>query len=131
MPSHRQQRCVTHLNFANPPLATLAKGKIEELYVGLKGTMNALFLKDLAQKTLRGLEGRVREGRSGDGFCYGCDIVRASDAVDNALEGNKTINNDEAEIVRTLFRGFTRSPSPTLTANAQGKPGPRSGAWDS
>ena len=32
-----------------------------ELHVGLKGTMNALFLKDLAQKTRRGLEGRVPE----------------------------------------------------------------------
>ena len=43
---------------------TLAEGDISELHVGLKGTMNALFLKDLAQKTRRGLEGRVRQGRS-------------------------------------------------------------------
>ena len=41
-------------------------------FVGRKGTMNALFLKDLAAKTHRGLRGRVEKGRSGGGLCYGC-----------------------------------------------------------
>src|SRR4051812_41015011 len=44
------------LRFAGIRLFTLAEGEITELYVGLKGTMNALFLKDLADKTRRGLE---------------------------------------------------------------------------
>src|SRR3546814_8787275 len=39
-----------HLQFARVPLVTLAEGEISELHVGLKGTMNALFLKDLAKK---------------------------------------------------------------------------------
>src|SRR5262249_7023034 len=45
-----------------------SEGEVGELHVGLKGTMNALFLKDLAQKTRRGLEGRVRQGKSGGGL---------------------------------------------------------------
>ncbi len=49
------------LSFAGIKLFTLAEGEINELHVGLKGTMNALYLKDLAQKTRRGLEGRVRQ----------------------------------------------------------------------
>ena len=60
------------LTFANVTLITLAEGEISELHVGLKGTMNALFLKDLAQKTKRGLEGRVLQGKSGGGRAYGC-----------------------------------------------------------
>jgi site-specific DNA recombinase len=36
-------------------IATLAEGEISELQVGLNATMNALFLKDLAVKTRRGL----------------------------------------------------------------------------
>jgi len=44
------------LTFAGIRLLTLAEGEISELHVGLKGTMNALFLKDLAAKTRRGLE---------------------------------------------------------------------------
>ena len=49
------------LNFAGVRLVTLAEGEINELHVGLKGAMNALFLKDLADKTRRDLEGRVRQ----------------------------------------------------------------------
>ena len=57
-------------------IVTLAEGEISELHVGLKGTMNQLFLKDLADKTRRGLRGRVEAGQSGGGNCYGYDVVR-------------------------------------------------------
>ena len=56
-----------HLQFAGVQIVTLAEGEISELHVGLKGTMNALFLKDLVAKTHRGLRGRVEAGRSGGG----------------------------------------------------------------
>ena len=55
------------ISFSGVKLITLAEGEINELHVGLKGTMNALFLKDLAMKTRRGLEGRIRQGFSGGG----------------------------------------------------------------
>ena len=58
-----------HLKFAGVPIVTLAEGEISELHVGIKGTMNALFLKDLAAKTHRGIRGRVEEGKSGGGLC--------------------------------------------------------------
>ncbi len=38
--------------------------------------MNQLFLKDLADKTRRGLRGRVEAGHSGGGNNYGYDVVR-------------------------------------------------------
>ena len=57
--------------FAEVTIVTLAEGEISELHVGL----NALFLKDLAQKTRRGLQGRVLQGLSGGGVCYGYDLV--------------------------------------------------------
>lgn len=52
------------LKFAGVTLFTLAEGEITELHIGLKGTMNAVFLKDLAQKTRRGLSGRIEKGKS-------------------------------------------------------------------
>ncbi len=58
------------LTFSDVRLITLAEGEINELHVGLKGTMNALFLKNLALKTRRGLEGRVRQGYSGGGLFF-------------------------------------------------------------
>lgn len=65
-----------HMTFAGVSIVTLAEGTITELHVGLKGTMSALYLKDLAQKTHRGLEGRVRAGRSAGGLCYGYRVIR-------------------------------------------------------
>jgi site-specific DNA recombinase len=37
------------LTFLNIRVTTLAEGEISHLHVGLKGTMNALFLEDLAE----------------------------------------------------------------------------------
>ncbi|MFG0286405.1 MAG: recombinase family protein, partial [Phycisphaerales bacterium JB039] len=52
------------LTFAGVALVTLSEGEIGELHIGLKGTMNALFLKDLAQKVRRGQRGAAAAGRS-------------------------------------------------------------------
>jgi DNA invertase Pin-like site-specific DNA recombinase len=60
-----------HLSYVGVRLWTVAEGQVSDLPVGFKGAMNALYLKDLAQKTHRGLEGRVRSGMSGGGICYG------------------------------------------------------------
>jgi site-specific DNA recombinase len=59
------------LHFAGVRIVTLSEGDISEMHIGLKGTMNALFLKDLALKTYRGLHGRIEAGRSAGGRCYG------------------------------------------------------------
>ena len=59
------------LRFAGVKIVTLSEGEITELHVGLKGTMNALYLKDLADKTRRGLRGRIAVGKSAGGLPYG------------------------------------------------------------
>ena len=87
------------LAFAGVNIATLAEGDITHLHVGLKGTMNALFLKDLADKTRRGLRGRVELGKSGGGLCYGYKVARtAHDCA--ATPGDREIVPDEADVVR-------------------------------
>ena len=118
--------------FASVKLVTLAEGEISELHVGLKGTMNALFLKDLAQKVRRGLEGRVRLGRSGGGIGYGYKAVRRLDEEDNLLRGERHIDEAKAEIVRRIFREFVAGKSPRRIAkelNKENIPGPRGRGW--
>ena len=113
-------------------IVTLAEGEIGELHVGLKGTMNALFLRDLAQKTRRGLEGRVRQGRSGGGLCFGYDVVRDVDARGEPVRGGRKINEAEAAVVRRIFEEYADGCSPRAIArrlNADGVPGPFGGAW--
>lgn len=64
------------LRFAGIRVVTPSEGEISELHVGLKGTMNTLFLRDLAAKVHRGLRGRVEAGRSGGGNAYRYSVVR-------------------------------------------------------
>ncbi|MER2508255.1 MAG: recombinase family protein [Amaricoccus sp.] len=121
-----------HLKFANVPIVTLAEGEISELHVGLKGTMNALFLKDLAAKTHRGLRGRVEDGKSGGGLCYGYKVVKQSDARGEPVRGDREIDPHEAEVVRRVFRDFAAGVGPRTiarTLNAEGVPGPNGKPW--
>src|SRR5262249_23644797 len=120
------------LRFAGVRLFTLAEGEIGELHVGLKGTMNALFLKDLAQKVRRGLEGRVREGRAGGGGCFGYDVVREYDRVGAPIPGGRSVNDAEAAIVRRIFAEFASGSSPRIIAqrlNGEHVPGPQGRTW--
>ena len=121
-----------HLRFAGVRMVTLAEGEISELHVGLKGTMNALFLKDLAAKTHRGLRGRVEQGKSGGGLCYGYDVVKRTDDKGEPIRGERRINEDEAEIVRRIFKEFAAGVSPRTLArrlNDKGIPGPSGALW--
>jgi site-specific DNA recombinase len=121
-----------HLRFAGVRIVTLAEGEITELHVGLKGTMNALFLKDLAAKTHRGLRGRVEEGKSGGGLCYGYSVMKRIDASGEPIRGERTINLAEAEIVRRVFREFAAGHSPRAIArrlNDERIAGPDGALW--
>ena len=121
-----------HLKFADVPIVTLAEGEISELHVGLKGTMNALFLKDLAAKTHRGLRGRVEEGKSGGGLCYGYKVVKQLDARGDPIRGNREIDEAEANIIRRVFREFASGIGPRTiarTLNQEGIPGPSGKPW--
>jgi len=120
------------LTFAGVTLVTLSEGEINELHVGLKGTMNALFLKDLADKTRRGLEGRVRKGKSGGGLCFGYDVVHKVDAAGEPVRGERSINDTESAIVRRIFKEFAQGRSPKTIAHALNKeaiPGPAGITW--
>jgi DNA invertase Pin-like site-specific DNA recombinase len=120
------------LTFAGVTLTTIAEGEISELHVGLKGTMNALFLKDLGQKVRRGLEGRVRQGRSGGGRCYGYEVALEHDARGEPIRGGRRINETEAVIVQRLFTEFAAGNSPkaiTWRLNVDGNSGPFGKVW--
>ncbi|WP_316193876.1 recombinase family protein [Bradyrhizobium sp. SZCCHNRI1029] len=121
-----------HLRFAGVSIVTLAEGEISELHVGLKGTMNALFLKDLALKTHRGLRGRVEKGKAGGGLCYGYNVMKGLDANGEPIRGDREIIVEEARIVRRIFRAFAAGKSPKAIAvelNKDGIPGPLGRAW--
>jgi len=119
------------LTFASVNIVTLAEGDITHLHIGFKGTMNALFLKDLAEKTHRGLRGRVEDGKSAGGLCYGHRVVKALNAG-TVTTGERQVVPAEARIVERIFRDFIAGVSPKQIAknlNREGIAGPFGGAW--
>src|SRR5262249_44732460 len=84
------------------------------------------------QKTRRGLEGRVRQGRSGGGLCFGYDVVREVDARGEPVAGGRTIDEAEAAVVRRIFAEYAQGRPPRAIArglNADGIRGPFGGTW--
>lgn len=121
-----------HLKFAGVTIVTLAEGEISELNVGLKGMMNALFLKDLAMKAHGGLRGRVEKGKAGGGLCYGYKVMKKVDANGEPIRGDREIVPEEADTIRRIFREFASGKSPKAIAidlGRQGIPGPLGRAW--
>ncbi|ARQ02719.1 DNA invertase Pin-like site-specific DNA recombinase [Pseudorhodoplanes sinuspersici] len=118
--------------FAGVKIVTLSEGDVTHLHVGLKGTMNALFLKDLADKTRRGLRGRVENGKSGGGLCFGYDVVRQFAASGEPIRGDRTINPAEANVVRRIFADYLAGKSSRTIArelNKEGVVGPQGNEW--
>lgn len=72
--------------------------------------MDALYLKDLADKTRRGLRGRIEDGKSGGGLCYGYDVVRRIDGTGEASRGKRAINEAEANVVQGNLRQSPEHP---------------------
>ncbi len=120
------------MEFADVRIVTLSEGDVSHLHVGLKGTMNALFLKDLADKTRRGQRGRVEKGKAGGGLCFGYDVVRTMGVDGQHTTGERRVNEAEAEIVRRIFREYAAGRSSrriALDLNAAGIAGPQGRAW--
>jgi site-specific DNA recombinase len=119
------------LTFAGVNIVTLAEGDITHLHIGLKGTMNALFLKELAEKTRRGIRGRIELGKAGGGVSFGYRIVRR---LENGVvtTGEREIVPEEAAIVRRIFKDYLAGASPKQIAkalNAERVRGPRGALW--
>ncbi len=120
------------VEFAGCRLVTASEGAIGELQIGFTGTMSAVFLKNLGDKTRRGQVGRVAAGRIPGGLCYGYEAdVRV--AADGTVErGRRRIVPEQAEVVRRVFawRAEGRSASFIVRQlNSEGIPGPTGGPW--
>ena len=83
---------------------TTTNGKGSRLLYGIKSAMNEEFIRDLAAKTHRGLEGRARNGFSPGGLPYGYRSEPVYDAERRIIGYKKVVFEPEAEIVRRIFR---------------------------
>ena len=121
------------LEFTDVRIVTLSEGDISALHIGLKGTMNAMYLKDLADKTRRGLRGKVNEGKSGGGLSYGYRVAKQFNAQGEAIRGDRSIDEAQALLVRRIFHEYANlNRSPKTIAhklNKDGIAGPSGKPW--
>ncbi len=118
--------------FNNVVIHTLSEGIVSELHVGFKGLMGSMFLKDLADKTRRGLEGRIHAGRCTGSPAFGYSVVKKLADNGELDRGLRAIDPDQAAVVRRIFRDFVAGVSPLGIAralNGEGIKGPGGGIW--
>ena len=118
------------MRFLGVEIFTKAEGPISEMHVGLGGTMSAIFLRHLAEKTHRGLEGRVKQGKAAGGISYGYRLDRQPLPDGTHTTGDRLIDEAEAAIVQRIFKEYDRGLSARSIAIGLNKDGiapPRSG----
>ena len=121
------------LNFAGIRLIAVSQGidskdEQAQVLVTVHGMVDSLYVKELAKKTHRGLEGLVLKGRHAGGRTFGYDTVPAEDGVGKTL----VINQAEAPIVRRIFEmsagGLSlKKIAMTLNRESVQPPRPRAG----
>ena len=118
------------MNFLGVRLHTVADQDLDELKVGVGGLVSALYIKDIAQKTRRGLEGRVVAGKSAGGISYGYRVKREIRADGTLTTGERTIDPEEAEVSNRTCQHCAAGHSARAIAsalNAAGISAPQSG----
>jgi DNA invertase Pin-like site-specific DNA recombinase len=92
------------LNFAGIRLIAVSQGidsdnEQAHVLVTVHGMVDSLYVKELAKKTHRGLEGLMLRGQHTGGRCFGYDSVPVSGTTGKQL----VINESEAAVVRRIF----------------------------
>ena len=99
------------LTYLGVRMVTKSEGEINELHIGLGGTMSALFLRQLSQKSHRGLEGRVRAGKSSGGISFGYSLDRQLLPDGTLTTGERKIDIGQAAVVGRIFDAYVRGQS--------------------
>jgi DNA invertase Pin-like site-specific DNA recombinase len=112
-------RLYKRLKFVGVGIHTVSEGPISEVHVSISGLMGEMYLKSLAEKTRRGLEGRVLAGKSGGGRSFGYDLAAGLEASAPGVTGERKIDEAEAEVVREIFRRFAAGEGPRACASVE------------
>ncbi len=91
-------------------IISVNEGEIGDLHIGLQGTMNALFLKNLKQKTARGLIARAKEGRMSS-IRYGYALAPVIDERGHVHRGFRKIIPEQAKIIQWIFNEYANGTS--------------------
>jgi DNA invertase Pin-like site-specific DNA recombinase len=114
-------------------LHTVSEGHVDEIKFAVAGLLGAIFLKNLVDKTVRGMAAAVLAGRFAGGRAYGYKRVIRLDARGEVIRGLLEIDEQQAATIQRIFAEFAAGASSIQIAtrlNAEGIPGPRGGQWN-
>ena len=120
------------LSYQDVKIHTLSEGQIDLLQVGMKGTMNAIFLKDLKDKIRRGMSGLIEDGLSAGGLPYGYEVDRKFDEKGEPIRGYRKIIPEQANVINRIYKDYAAGISPraiALNLNQEKIPGPTNKGW--
>jgi site-specific DNA recombinase len=121
------------LNYHGVTIWTAHEGRVSELHIGLKGTMNALFLRDLKSKIQRGHKARIAAGFAASSCAYGYRVVRGVlDHKGANVNGVREIDEAAAAIIRRIYQEYINGrkiPAIVAGLNGDGIPAPAGGLW--
>jgi site-specific DNA recombinase len=113
------------LTFAEIKIHDL-KGEVTDIDIGIRGIMGPIWMKDLANKVRRGMDGRVRKGLIPGSIAYGYRR--------GAAPGEREIDEEQAEVIRRIFCEYAAGRPPRMIAfdlSREGIRPPRGGAdWN-
>ncbi len=112
--------------FLGVDIVAVHEGRADTIQIGVRGLVGALYLSDLAQKTRRGLAGKLRIGQRAGGLPYGYRPIAGR-------PGEHEIHEGEAETVRRIFESYAKGLPPRQIAadlNAAGVTPSRGRAWN-
>jgi len=78
--------------------------KHSTLTFGLKSLVSAIYLDDLRDKTLRGLEGRALAGFATGGVCFGYSLRKEFGPGGKPVGTRIEIADDQAKVIRRIFK---------------------------
>lgn len=86
---------------------TSHEGNIGPLHIGMKGTMNAIYLQDMKEKVRRGQRARIEAGFASSSPPYGYNVVRGViDENRRNVNGVREINEEHSAVVRRVYQEF-------------------------
>ncbi|MDR7102955.1 recombinase family protein [Croceicoccus sp. BE223] len=120
------------LNYHGARLFTLGDGEIDRFKGAIKGLLDEQMRVELRHNIKRGQAGTVKQGRSPAGLAYGYRTANRIDANGRPVRGLRVIDEDQADILRRIFREYAAGISPraiALQLNKEEVPGPRGTRW--
>ena len=126
------------LNFRGARLFSLADGEIDPMMGAIKSLLDEHYRRDLAHNVKRGQSSRVAEGRAPGGLTLGYKIANVINERGQLVRGLRSIDAEDAHIIRRIFREYASGRSPGVIAqqlsvegvrNARGRRWTRGAIW--